>query len=114
MLKKLVTGELSLVITFWGWLVLGNIILAIIVNVLFSTITQPNPKVMAVVIIVILLIKFIIAGMVTSGIFFILRNKKITVWGVIAFILALINFIYAIIYAAACIYAICFVANIYK
>lgn len=94
--KKLLKGELSLAVTFWGFLILGCILPSEIIIEIISKIGIQPLRVTMIIVASFVVIKFIISGMVTSGIFFILRNKKITFWGVIAFIFSILNFIYSI------------------
>lgn len=94
--KKLLKGELSLAVTFWGFLILGCILPSGIIIEIISQIGIQPLRVTMIIVASFVVIKFIISGMVTSGIFFILRNKKITFWGVIAFIFSILNFIYSI------------------
>lgn len=94
--KKLLKRELSLAVTFWGFLILGCILPSgIIVEIISQNGIQPL-RVTMIILASFVVIKFIISGLVTSGIFFILRNKKITFWGVLAFIFSILNFIYSI------------------
>lgn len=101
--KRLAKGELSLASTFWRGIVLSNFFVFLILYIL-QTIPTTSKWVLVTVILT-FFIRSIIACMVTSGIFFMLKNKKITFWSVIAFIISIINlinstyfFILAIIY----------------
>lgn len=93
--KSLVKGKLSLAVTFWGFLILGCILPSMIIVEVISQYGIPSLRVTLITVALVIVIKFIISAMVTSGIFFILRNKKITFWGVIAFIISILNFIYS-------------------
>ncbi|OCG10829.1 hypothetical protein A9G09_12005 [Gilliamella sp. wkB292] len=92
-LKRLVKGELSLAVTFWCFLIPSCILPFVII---VKLITEYGISITAVITIILLvIIQFIIACMVTSGIFFILRNKKITFESIIAFIISILNLIYS-------------------
>lgn len=84
--KRLVMGKLSLPLTFWGCGVLGNIFIVLLAYLSFTIHSSDLLR-------VVFLIKWIIAIMVLSGIFLILRYKEITFWGILAFIIMLLNFI---------------------
>ncbi|EKN4095719.1 hypothetical protein DYG66_05330 [Yersinia enterocolitica] len=89
MLKKLVTGRLSLPMTFWGWGFCGGLFIGLIglvgVHTDHTTIVPLT-----------YIIKTVLYGAVLSGITFILR-RKITVFGAIAFFVVLIQVIMSIV-----------------
>lgn len=107
--KRLVKGELSLAVTFWDFIILGCILPMVIINQLIGIfeISQTIESQAAVTLVV--MIQFIITCMATSGIFFILRNKKITFWGVIAFIISILNLIYFLLIVIISFYEIYFI-----
>jgi len=88
-LKKLVTGQLSLSMTFWGWGFCGGLIIGLIglVGVHTGYITMVPLA---------FLLKTVLFSAVLSGITFILR-RKITVLGAIAFFVVLIQVIMSIV-----------------
>ncbi|MTD39516.1 hypothetical protein GIX45_13010 [Erwinia sp. CPCC 100877] len=89
MLKKLVTGQFSLPMTFWGWGFCGGLFIGLIglVGVHTShTVIVPLTY----------LAKTILFTAVLSGIVFILR-RKITVLGTIAFFVILFQVIMGIV-----------------
>lgn len=102
--KRLAKGELSLAATFWGGHILGSIlpfgIIVKLVNLYGISITIE----VLVTIILLAVFQFIIECMVTSGIFFMLKNKKITFWSVIAFIISILNLIYSTLFILTIIY----------
>lgn len=102
--KRLTKGELSLAATFWGFLIPSFILPFVIIVKLITTYVLSITIGTLVTIILLVFIQFIIACMVTSGIFFILRNKKVTFGGVIAFILSILNLIYSIWFILTIIY----------
>lgn len=89
MLKRLVTGQFSLVTTFWGWGLCGALCISIVAvagvqaGLLF---VAPLAG----------LCKVALFSAVLSGITFILR-RKITVAGVIAFLIVLIELVFSLI-----------------
>lgn len=89
MLKKLVTGQLSLPMTFWGWGFCGGLVIGIFGLVGIHT---GYPAIVP----LSYIFKVILFCAVTSGITFILR-RKITVFGVLAFIVVLIQLILNIV-----------------
>ncbi|MBM3070445.1 hypothetical protein [Lelliottia sp. RWM.1] len=89
MLKTLVTGQLSLSMTFWVWGVCGGLLIGLIGlagvytgYVVFLPLT--------------FLMKTVLFGGVLSGITFILR-RKITVLGTLAFFIILIQLIMSVV-----------------
>lgn len=84
-LKDLILGRFSLAKTFWGVGVLGAIGLSGLAIILISS--QASMFFVHLTIFLRMLLSF----MVLSGITFILRNKKITFWGVIAWLILLIQ-----------------------
>lgn len=92
--KRLAKGELSLAATFWGFLVPGSVLPFVIIVKLITANLLSITIGGLVTIILVVIIQFMIACMVTLGIFSILR-KKITFWGVIAFIISILNLIYS-------------------
>lgn len=94
--KRLVKGELSLAVTFWGFLILGCVLPSEIIVEVIGQYGIQSLRVTLITVALVIVIKFIISAMVTLGIFFILRNKKITFWAVIAFIVSILNFIYSL------------------
>ncbi|MEQ9899563.1 hypothetical protein ABRP59_07975 [Pectobacterium punjabense] len=89
MLKKLVTGQLSLPMTFWGWGFCGGLFLGLIGMAGVQTGH-------AAMVPLAYLLKTILFSAVLSGITFILR-RKITVLGVLAFFIVLIQVIMGIV-----------------
>lgn len=89
MLKKLVTGQLSLPMTFWGWGFCGGLFLGLVGMAGIHT------GYLAVVPLTYLL-KTILFIAVLSGLTFILR-KKISVLGSIAFFVVLVQVIMGIV-----------------
>ncbi|HDM8082537.1 TPA: hypothetical protein PXN43_002139 [Yersinia enterocolitica] len=89
MLKKLVTGQLSLPMTFWGWGFCGGLFIGLIglvgVHTGHTTIVPLT-----------YIIKTVLFGAVLSGITFILR-RKITVFGALAFFVVLIQVMMSIV-----------------
>ncbi|AJJ62485.1 hypothetical protein [Yersinia aldovae] len=89
MLKKLVTGQLSLPMTFWGWGFCGGLFIGLIgmvgVHTGHTAIVPLS-----------YIIKTVLFGAVLSGITFILR-RKITVFGALAFFVVLIQVIMSIV-----------------
>lgn len=77
-IKDLTTGKLSLSLTFWGYGILGNILLNFIV-VPASKYDYTGALYVA------LFCRLILSIMVLSGITFILKNNKFMLWGIIAF-----------------------------
>lgn len=98
MLKKLVTGQLSLVVTFWVWGILGGFVIGIIGA---SGIEEGYTLIVPLT----FLTKTALLCAVLSGITFILR-RKITVFGVIAFLIILIEIIFGVIMAVGIAYAL--------
>ncbi|CNE85728.1 MULTISPECIES: hypothetical protein [Yersinia] len=89
MLKKLITGQLSLPMTFWGWGFCGGLFIGLIGLVgIYAGYTAIVP--------VAFIIKTVLFGAVLSGITFILR-RKITVFGALAFFVVLIQVIMIIV-----------------
>ena len=89
MLKKLITGQLSLPMTFWGWGFCGGLFIGLIGLVgVYTGYTAIVP--------VAFIIKTVLFGAVLSGITFILR-RKITVFGALAFFVVLIQVIMIIV-----------------
>ena len=85
MLKKLVTGQLSLAMTFWGWGFCGGLLLGILNKVgIYTGHAALVP--------LSFILKVILFSAVLSGLTFILR-RKITVLGSIAFLVALVEVI---------------------
>lgn len=85
MLRKLVTGKLSLSMTFWGWGFCGGLVIGLIGIVGIHTgyaFLVPATYI----------VKTILFTAVLSGITFILR-EKITLLGVIAFFVVLLQLI---------------------
>lgn len=82
-LKKLVTGQFSLPVTFWGWGFCGGLFIGLIGMAGITT------GYIAIVLLVFIL-KTVLFSAVLSGITFILR-RKITVLGTLAFFIALIQ-----------------------
>lgn len=91
MLKKLITGKLSLPMTFWGWGFCGGLIVGLIG---LAGIHTGHPILVPLA----YLFKVVLFSAVLSGITFILR-KKITVLGVIAFFIVLIQVIMGVVMA---------------
>lgn len=85
MLKKLVTGQLSLPMTFWGWGFCGGLVIGI-----FGLVGMHTGH--AAIVPLSYIFKVILFGAVISGITFILR-RKITVFGILAFIVVLVQLI---------------------
>lgn len=76
--KDLATGKLSLALTFWGYGILGNILLNFIV-------VPASEYGYFGVLYVALFCRLILSIMVLSGITFILKNNRFMPWGIIAF-----------------------------
>ncbi|MFP1877681.1 hypothetical protein [Lonsdalea quercina] len=89
MLKKLVTGQLSLPMTFWGWGICGGMLIGLI-----GMAGIPTGYLFVVPLVFIL--KTILFCAVLSGLTLILR-KKITVLGAIAFFIVLVQVIMGIV-----------------
>ncbi|WP_435929384.1 hypothetical protein [Dryocola sp. BD613] len=89
MLKKLVTGQLSLPMTFWGWGFCGSLFIG-----LFGLAGVHTGH--ATMVPLAYLLKTVLFSAVLSGITFILR-RKITVPGAIAFFVILIQVIMSIV-----------------
>lgn len=91
MLKRLVTGQLSLPMTFWGWGFCGALFLGLLgkagiqMGYLF-------------VVPLLYILKAFLFSAVLSGLTFIVR-RKMTVLGVIAFFIALIQVILSVVMA---------------
>ncbi|CAI1914312.1 hypothetical protein [Serratia proteamaculans] len=89
MLKKLVTGQLSLPMTFWGWGFCGGLFIGLIglagVHTGYVTVVPLS-----------YILKTVLFSAVLSGITFILR-KKITVLGALAFFAVLVQVIMSIV-----------------
>ncbi|MBL5928886.1 hypothetical protein [Lelliottia amnigena] len=89
MLKKLVTGQLSLPMTFWGWGFCGGLLIGLMglagIHTGYAMLVPLS-----------YIVKTILFSAVLSGITFILR-RKITVLGVLAFFVALIQVIMGIV-----------------
>ncbi|SMB48199.1 conserved membrane hypothetical protein [Serratia proteamaculans] len=89
MLKKLVTGQLSLPMTFWGWGFCGGLFIGLIglagVHTGHTTMVPLS-----------YILKTVLFSAVLSGITFILR-KKITVLGALAFFVVLVQVIMSIV-----------------
>lgn len=98
MLKKLVTGQLSLVVTFWGWGILGGFLIGLIG---MSGVKAGHTLIVPLT----YLLKTVLFSGVLSGITFILR-RKITVFGVIAFFVILVQIIVGFIMAVGISYAL--------
>ena len=77
MLKRLVAGQMSLPMTFWGWGICGNFLLGLIG---LAGVQTGHPAMVP----LSYILKAILFSAVLSGITFILR-RKITVLGGIAF-----------------------------
>ncbi|MCX8727068.1 MULTISPECIES: hypothetical protein [unclassified Gilliamella] len=107
--KRLAKGELSLAITFWGFLILGCVLPSTIISEVISQYGIQSLRATIITLASVIVIKFIISVMVTSGIFFILRNKKITFWAVIAFIISILNFIDSIFGLLTIIYIVSYI-----
>ncbi|WP_447863998.1 hypothetical protein [Kluyvera sichuanensis] len=89
MLKKLVTGQLSLPMTFWGWGFCGGLVLGLIgLAGIHTTHVALVP--------LSYLLKIVLFCAVLSGVTFILR-RKITVFGSLAFLVLLAQVILNII-----------------
>ncbi|NMP25644.1 hypothetical protein GW590_01935 [Rahnella sp. SAP-1] len=89
MLKKLVTGQLSLPMTFWGWGFCGGLFIGLIgLAGIHTGHTSMVP--------LSYILKTILFSAVFSGITFILR-KKITVFGALAFLVVLIQVVMSIV-----------------
>lgn len=85
MLKKLVTGQFSLPMTFWGWGFCGGMLIGLIgMAGIHAGIKALVPLAY--------ILKVILFSSVLSGLTFILR-RKITVFGVLGFLVALIQII---------------------
>ena len=97
-LKKLVTGQLSLVVTFWVWGILGGFLIGLIGA---SGVKAGHTLIVPLT----YLIKTAFFCAVLSGITFILR-RKITVLGVIAFFIILVQVILGIIMAVGISYVL--------
>lgn len=82
-LKDLILGRFSLAKTFWGVGVLGAIGLSGLAIILISS------QVSMFFVHLTIFLRMLLSFMVLSGITFILRNKKITFWGVIAWFILL-------------------------
>ncbi|HBI10716.1 MAG TPA: hypothetical protein DDY57_11350 [Franconibacter pulveris] len=93
-IKNLATGRISLAQTFWGYGVCGNIILGLVGT------SAINNEFLGFFILT-LILKFLLFATVLSGITFIMRNGKITVWRILAFAVVLIEVIVGLIMAAA-------------
>lgn len=89
MLKKLITGQLSLPMTFWGWGFCGGLFIGLIGIVGIHTGHE-------IVVPLSYILKAVLFVAVLSGITFILR-RKITVFGVLAFFVVLIQVIMSIV-----------------
>ena len=89
MLKKLVTGQLSLPMTFWGWGFCGGLVLGLIG---LAGIHSPHAALVP----LSYLLKIVLFCAVLSGVTFILR-RKITVFGSLAFLVLLAQVILNII-----------------
>lgn len=85
MLKKLVTGQLSLPITFWGWGFCGGLLTGLIGLVGVST-NHPALLLLS------FLLKIVLFSAAFSGVVFILR-RKITIFGSLAFFVLLVQLI---------------------
>ncbi|MFP5595584.1 hypothetical protein [Kluyvera sp. 142486] len=89
MLKKLVTGQLSLPMTFWGWGFCGGLVLGLIglagIHTTHAALVPLS-----------YLLKIVLFCAVLSGVTFILR-RKITVFGSLAFLVFLVQVILNII-----------------
>ncbi|WP_217550211.1 hypothetical protein [Pantoea sp. GbtcB22] len=83
MLKKLVTGQLSLANTFWGWGFCGGVLLGIMRKLAIYT---EHPAFVP----LSYILKVVLFSAVLSGLTYMLR-RKITVLGTIAFVIALVE-----------------------
>lgn len=98
MLKKLMMGQLSLVVTFWGWGILGGFLIGLIgMSGVKTGYTLIIPLTY--------ILKTVLFSAVLSGITFILR-REITVFGVIAFFVILVQVIMGIIMAVGVSYSL--------
>lgn len=89
MLKKLVTGQLSLPMTFWGWGFCGGMFIGLMgMAGIHTGHTFFVPLAY--------ILKVILFSAVLSGLTFILR-RKITVLGAVAFFVALIQVILGVV-----------------
>ncbi|WP_249415631.1 hypothetical protein [Enterobacter roggenkampii] len=89
MLKRLVAGQMSLPMTFWGWGICGNFLLGLIG---LAGVQTGHPAMVP----LSYILKAILFSAVLSGITFILR-RKITVLGGIAFFIILIQVIMSVV-----------------
>lgn len=89
MFKKLITGQLSLPMTFWGWGFCGGLFIGLIGKAGVST-GHASMVPLA------FMLKAVLFGAVLSGITFILR-RKITVLGSVAFLIVLSQVIMSVI-----------------
>lgn len=91
MLKKLVTGRLSLPMTFWGWGFCGGLFIGLIglAGVHTGHVTMVPLS---------YILKTVLFSAVLSGITFILR-RKVTALGALAFFVVLIQVIMSIVMA---------------
>ena len=82
-LKKLVTGQLSLAMTFWGWGFCGGALLVILRKVgIYTGLPALVP--------LSYILKVVLYSAVLSGVTYMLR-RKITVLGSVAFLVALVE-----------------------
>lgn len=89
MLKKLVTGQLSLPMTFWGWGFCGGLFIGLIGMAGLHTGH-------AAMVPLTYILKAVLFSAVLSGLTFILRRKT-TVFGVLAFFVVLVQVIMSLV-----------------
>lgn len=83
MLKKLVTGQLSLPMTFWGWGFCGSLLIGVVSK---AGVYTGNVAIIP----LSFLLRMALCCAVLSGIIFILRRKK-TVLGILALLVVLVE-----------------------
>ncbi|NWC63644.1 hypothetical protein [Cedecea sp. P7760] len=91
MLKRLVTGQLSLPMTFWGWGFCGGFLLGL-VGIVGIHANLPALVPLS------YLLKIVLFSAVLSGVTCILR-RKITVFGVLAFLVVLVQVVMGVVMA---------------
>ena len=90
MLKRLVAGQMSLPMTFWGWGFCGGFLLGLIG---LAGVHTGHPAMVP----LSYILKAILFSAVLSGITFILR-RKITVLGGVAFFFIIINVVFMVVF----------------
>lgn len=89
-LKKLVKGQFSLSFTFWNFLILCSLLTD---KMFLFTVFIPGYEIEMIVWAVSYVVKFIIACMAVSALYFMIKNKSKTFWYVAAFIVSILNLI---------------------